>query len=300
MHYELKIMDCELSIVIPVRDRASLVRATLDSIEAQTCRDFRVILVDNASTDDTLAVLRRWASATTLDVTVLQEPRPGCGYARNKGLEGVDTRWIMPFDSDDVMPPDHVQSFYEALKKCPKAQVVGWDRMIVDPEGNKIRMARWHSSSIRYRTLFHGMMSTQAFATHTSIIKEVGGWDVRLTFMDDRYLSLLILNHRPVIVKATGKPVRQYHNPSHSLTGGTYTDRHDSLTHALDVLEAPEGALDVLRGIIAGKYRSEGSTQLAIDLSQKLTTPLGRVAFWLQGHGCRGVARILRPLIPYR
>ncbi|MDE5631667.1 MAG: glycosyltransferase, partial [Muribaculaceae bacterium] len=53
-------MEKKLSIVIPVYNRGAVVGRTLQSIAAQTYRPLKVILVDNASADDTAAVLRAW------------------------------------------------------------------------------------------------------------------------------------------------------------------------------------------------------------------------------------------------
>lgn len=48
---------CRLTVVVPVYNRAGRVGPTLDSLEAQTLRPLRIVLVDNDSTDDTLRVL---------------------------------------------------------------------------------------------------------------------------------------------------------------------------------------------------------------------------------------------------
>ncbi|MGN0223934.1 MAG: glycosyltransferase family 2 protein, partial [Muribaculaceae bacterium] len=55
--------NCELTIVIPVYNRATIVERTLASVAAQTLRPLSVVLVDNNSTDGTLSVLQRWAEA---------------------------------------------------------------------------------------------------------------------------------------------------------------------------------------------------------------------------------------------
>ncbi len=55
--------DPMITLVIPVHNRAAIVERTLQSVECQTARPLRVILVDNNSTDNTLQVLRRWKAA---------------------------------------------------------------------------------------------------------------------------------------------------------------------------------------------------------------------------------------------
>lgn len=53
-------MEYELTIVIPVYNRAGIVGRTLESVQRQTLRPLRVVLVDNNSTDATPEVLRAW------------------------------------------------------------------------------------------------------------------------------------------------------------------------------------------------------------------------------------------------
>ena len=55
-------MSGEFSIVIPVKNRESLILRALDSVKAQTYRPLKIIVVDNASTDSTIQSVNIWAS----------------------------------------------------------------------------------------------------------------------------------------------------------------------------------------------------------------------------------------------
>ena len=76
-----------LTVVIPVYNREGIVLRTLESLDRQTCRDFRVVLVDNASTDRTREVLEQWGRRTDLEVEIICENRPGAAAARAAGLK---------------------------------------------------------------------------------------------------------------------------------------------------------------------------------------------------------------------
>ena len=100
-----------ITIVVPVKNRATLVLRTLGSIKAQTWRPLKVIVVDNASTDGTPESVENWIEkhgAPDFEVTLDREPEPGAARARNRGLEAVDTRLMMIFDSDDMLSPAQV------------------------------------------------------------------------------------------------------------------------------------------------------------------------------------------------
>jgi len=132
----------QISIIIPVHNRAEVVKITLDSVVNQLLRPLDVILVDNNSTDNTLDVLSEWKRQVATDdfrVTVLNEDTPGAPAARNRGLKEVKTPYIMFFDSDDIMSPIHALRAMEAFIAEPDVDVVGWDVDIVELTGETIR-----------------------------------------------------------------------------------------------------------------------------------------------------------------
>lgn len=86
------------------RHLAAAVRSVLD----QTLDDFELIIVDDRSTDDSLAVIEK-ACAGDPRVKVLVQPvNGGPGAARNRALDEARGRWIAVFDSDDLMAPDRL------------------------------------------------------------------------------------------------------------------------------------------------------------------------------------------------
>ena len=91
-------MANDITIIIPVYNRAGIVGPTLDAVAAQTWRPLNVILVDNASTDNTLQVLNQWKKSVErpdFKVEVIEERTPGASAARNAGLRRATTRWTM-------------------------------------------------------------------------------------------------------------------------------------------------------------------------------------------------------------
>ena len=116
----------DITIIVPVYNRAHLVGATLDSIAAQTLRPIHLVLVDNNSQDNTLKVLldfKKRHQSDDFKVTVLQETRRGAAAARNCGLQEATTEWVMFFDSDDIMAPDLLESYARAVEKHADAEM---------------------------------------------------------------------------------------------------------------------------------------------------------------------------------
>lgn len=93
----------DVTVVMPAMNRGHLIARALDSVAAQTLRPRQVVVVDDASTDDTVDVAR----AHGADVIALPV-NGGSGPARNRGIEAATTEWIAFLDSDDAWHPDHL------------------------------------------------------------------------------------------------------------------------------------------------------------------------------------------------
>lgn len=92
-----------VSVIVPFLDVAAYLDEALDSLLAQTYRDLEVWLVDDGSTDESLAIARRRA-ARDARVHVLTQEHAGQGAARNLALERASGGYVTFLDADDVLP----------------------------------------------------------------------------------------------------------------------------------------------------------------------------------------------------
>ncbi|HZF73410.1 MAG TPA: glycosyltransferase family A protein, partial [Gemmatimonadaceae bacterium] len=88
-----------ISIVIPCYNRAHIVRETIDSVLAQTYRNFEVILIDDGSTDNTREVV---SSYDDRRIRYFYKANGGLSAARNSGLDSARGEFVAFLDSDDV------------------------------------------------------------------------------------------------------------------------------------------------------------------------------------------------------
>jgi glycosyltransferase involved in cell wall biosynthesis len=94
----------DVTVVIPTRNRSRLLLSTLRSALAQRDVDVRIVIVDEASTDDTRDVIARHGDAR---VRSIRHDRPqGVSVARNHGIAESDTEWVAFLDDDDLWAPD--------------------------------------------------------------------------------------------------------------------------------------------------------------------------------------------------
>jgi len=115
-----------VSIIIPTYDRAHLIGETLDSVIAQTYKNWECIVVDDGSKDYTDELLKFYSER---DQRIQYHHRPanrrkGANACRNYGFEISQGEFINWFDSDDVMFSNHLEVLLSVLQICPSLDFV--------------------------------------------------------------------------------------------------------------------------------------------------------------------------------
>ena len=113
-----------LSVIIPTYNRAALVRAAVDSALRQSVPPHEVLVCDDGSTDDTLALLRT-VFADVPKVKVLSLPHSGLpAAARNAGIAAASGEWLAFLDSDDSWLPEKTARQWAAIQTKPALGLV--------------------------------------------------------------------------------------------------------------------------------------------------------------------------------
>jgi glycosyltransferase involved in cell wall biosynthesis len=109
-----------VSVVIPTHNSSATIVRALDSIERQNRSPREVIVVDDASTDDTLAVVRDYASRSPLPIVIEQlGENIGPGATRNTGWDRATGDLVAFLDADDVWHPKKVESQVAVMAAHP-------------------------------------------------------------------------------------------------------------------------------------------------------------------------------------
>ena len=96
-----------ISVIIPAYNVEKYIIDCLQSIERQSYKDLEVILVDDGSTDATLAIIDNYLAITSLKMTVLSQSNAGVSAARNFGIRHASGDYYSFIDSDDILHPDY-------------------------------------------------------------------------------------------------------------------------------------------------------------------------------------------------
>lgn len=126
-----------IDILIPVYNNAPTIEAALASMAAQTIADIRIVVVDDGSTDETPALLARFAVRDPR-VEVLRKPNGGIVEALNHGLSQCTAEFIARFDGDDIAYPHRLAAELAFLTVNPAYVAVGCDVDHIDEKGAPI------------------------------------------------------------------------------------------------------------------------------------------------------------------
>ncbi|MCE9662751.1 glycosyltransferase family 2 protein [Halomonas sp. M5N1S17] len=110
------------TIVVPVHNKEVSLDAALSSAYQQTFRDFEVVAIDDCSTDRSAALLKRHEGKGLVRVYRRSTPGPGGYAARNHGVSQARADWVVFLDADDLLLPNHLQNFHEAIQENPDVQ----------------------------------------------------------------------------------------------------------------------------------------------------------------------------------
>jgi glycosyltransferase involved in cell wall biosynthesis len=150
-----------VSVVMSVRDGARYLRAAVDSILAQTYRDFEFVVVDDGSTDETPSILQSYARADPR-LRILRGAGRGIVAALTQGIAAARGRLIARMDSDDIALPTRLQRQVAFLNARPDIQAVGSAIQTIDA-ADKPRAVRTFPTApeaiarvlLRYNALAH-------------------------------------------------------------------------------------------------------------------------------------------------
>lgn len=294
----------KICLIVPVYNRVEIVTTTLESIERQTRRDFDLILIDNNSTDGTYEILESWRKRLSdggIETRLIRCTIPGAAAARNAGMDINRCEWVMFFDSDDIMPPQHIERILTAIANNPKVELIGWDIVLLDYLGRRtVKTFARHGD--QWHNLMHGGMATLRWCAKSDLIRRAGGWNPEVIYWDDIELGSRMLALKPVIYYAGLSDVCVISHPD-SITGTYHCDPSRIETSLRSIEAVLEQTLwtDIKRAIeygLSARCGNDRGKKLMAELLHRtkgLKRELCRIAYLQTRSGIPGAARLVAP-----
>jgi glycosyltransferase involved in cell wall biosynthesis len=181
-----------VSVVTPVFNGAAFVGTAIASVLAQTMTDLELLVVDDGSSDDTRAVVARFADPR---LHFVAQPHRGVSATRNAGIERSRAPWIAFLDADDRWAPTKLEEQLARVAKVPDADMVYCGAISQAPDGSEIRRAPAELEGYVFDALIRGNQitgSASSVLVRRDTLDKVGYFDEQLPCCEDWDLWLRI------------------------------------------------------------------------------------------------------------
>jgi len=125
-----------VTVFMPVYNAELYLKQAIDSVLNQTYKEFELLIIEDASTDHSLQILKSY-SDPRIEI-YLNEKNMGISYTRNRGLELCNTEYMALLDDDDIAMPYRLEHEVKYLDEHPDVQVVGGHQRQIDEFGNDL------------------------------------------------------------------------------------------------------------------------------------------------------------------
>jgi glycosyltransferase involved in cell wall biosynthesis len=142
----------ELTVLMPVFNSEKYLADAIDSMLAQTFADFEFLILDDGSTDNSVAIIQSYQD--TRIRFYRNEKNMGITPTLNKGIELATTDYIARMDADDISYPDRLQKQFTYLKAHPDCALVSALVRVISEDGQFIRQDRFKSELFYYNLTF--------------------------------------------------------------------------------------------------------------------------------------------------
>lgn len=212
-----------VSILIPCCNSERWLSATIESALGQTWPSCEVIVVDDGSTDSSLAIARRFESR---GVRVASQSNRGAAAARNHALRLCHGKLIKFLDADDLISPNMISTQAGALESSAGKVAYGeWARFTYEPgEARFHRRAEWRDGTpvdwlVEAWREGQPMMQCAQYLLPRALIERAGGWDERLSLIDDFEFFTRVTLASDGVVFTPGAKLYYRSGLPHSLSG---------------------------------------------------------------------------------
>ncbi|WP_414583081.1 glycosyltransferase family 2 protein [Scytonema sp. PCC 10023] len=196
--------DTKVTIAIPTYNRSELLKVSLQSVLAQDYPDFQVLVLDNASFDDTEAVVRSFADSRI--TYVRNESNIGAFRNWQRAVEINSSPYLSILSDDDILLPNFIYESVLALDKHPHAALSSAQAEFIDMNGALLRVTGAELSDNLPEGVINGLdfihqivdgrkwiLRTSSVMFRTSALAAVGGFDIpHSKYMIDLNLYLRI------------------------------------------------------------------------------------------------------------
>lgn len=258
-----------VTVLVAAYNAARYLEECLDSLVNQTLQDIQIVCIDDASTDSTPDILKRYAESDSRIVLLRMERNSGQAVARNRGIEVADGDYITMLDADDIMSADALEKAVSVLDSDPDTGSVLLNLILFDDKGKTPYPMRSFRTEWSGQEAFELSLDWSIHGLYVSRTELFRRWPYDTScrlFSDDNTTRMHYLHSGKV---RTCEGIYYYRQHPESMTNGISVRR-------LDLLEANTSMMRQLRE--AGQNREV----LALFEKERWINLTGIIGFWLK------------------
>ena len=186
-------MKC--AVLISLYNAEKTLDKTFESLKAQTFKDFRIVAINDYSTDKTFDLLNKWQLVFKKDhfLIINNKKKLGLTKSLNKGLHQITESYTARIDADDYWEPTKLEKQIHHLEKHPHCGIIGtWYKNISSTSEKEIELPTT-DSEIKSSTFKRNPFAHSSVLFRTALVKESGSYNETLRFGQDYELWLRLL-----------------------------------------------------------------------------------------------------------
>jgi len=186
-----------VDVIVPAYNAAKYLPVAIESVVAQTFEDWRIVLIDDGSTDNTAEAVAPFIEQLGPKLKYIKQPNAGLPAARNAAIRNSSAEFLALLDADDVWLPDRLMESLKCFEGRPQVGLaygfnsrIDADGAIIDTFAQRAKYAEGHIAPYIYMRLVQLPCPTITFRRRC--VDEVGMFDETLQATEDRDLWLRI------------------------------------------------------------------------------------------------------------
>lgn len=182
------------SIIMPLYNGAKYIKKSLNSIMNQTYKNIEIIIIDDCSTDNSIEIVEKIKLENpNVDIKIFKnKTNQGLIKNRNKGASLAQGEYIMSFDYDDLLSPNHIEIMLNEFDDTTSfvhcgTILIDENDEILEKIDNHIEKEKWNKHFMVYASFFNFVSGAGAMISK-KYIEKVGGWEEKYRNFGDWHL----------------------------------------------------------------------------------------------------------------
>ena len=212
---------CDISVVIPLYNKASDIYLTLSSVLVQTVRPREVIVIDDGSTDGSAEIVEQMITDEP-HVRLIRQPNAGVSAARNRAIEMAQGEWVALLDGDDLWGPDYLKVVQQMIERWPECGAYGTGFFVEDKMRRIVGATPEKTGKVDFFTesMQRYVLIPSATTLRRDLVLRLGGFPEGMRMGEDQYLWTKIAREAEVAFFA--KPMIIYQKSASNNSSSLY------------------------------------------------------------------------------